>query len=596
MAMAFHLSYFPCEVLRVLTPQLHCIDILNLWKSGNIRLRTLLGEQGGIQHLKLSTAARSKIRVPSLLYDLPLLEHLAIRLIGHEEIVIHGLDVRKLPPGLKSLDLAIWDLLGVFRNNNADSGSIRSIVQLETLFPRLERLSLIGNLVPFQKTPTELFLSTLSHLRLHSMIFRIEFSCLPSSLLDLRLENVHNRILSPQYLPPGLKRFYGSMEVREDSTSKLFFPESITDLDTMISGVQKLRPFPELPPTLKSLCLTLGPHMRFTANDAKRLPPNLLELNLNWLEDMSSEALRCLSHLPLTKLILPAGEQLSNEMIALLPRTLRHLDISYQSEISQHMVEYLPPQLETLFMGLVGLDTNEVIALLPRSLKRLTMSSFSQHQAKHLPPQLETLKVMKASLETKWNNSKFPETLKSFQSEVADAFEPICLPRGLLSLDISADLLDDESAIQFPTHLTSLNLRGSSKLSDQFFAFLPCHHLTSLGFHSVLDSQFTNLCISSLPPTLTSLSLTGKNITGSAAPLLPRKLKSLLLHQSQQWTDQDLAELPQSLRELSLPQCNSLSQDCLKYLPPQLLTLYIDLYPAFIQIHESLPTHDEIWK
>jgi hypothetical protein len=457
----------------------------------------------------------------------------------------------------------------LLRDADEQEEATSNYLPLSSMFPRLETLSLIGDLAKMDSSFSSILPTQIARLRLISKTScLVAVENLPQSLTDLRLERIYNpNRTEATIMPQSLRHFVGEIYIGHGTV----LPPTLTHLDATLDASVTGTRFPQLPPSIHKLSLSLGQYLRFTINDGNHLPTSLTDLDLSLMEEIPSDAL---NHLPasLRRLILPPGDHLTDESIKTLPRGLIHLDMNYQSELTPDAVKYLPENLESLWMSLVGLDDDE-IKQLPRSLKRLSMLNIEQHSSRYLPPKLESLKVFRARLDTSWTTAKFPNTIKSLNFALADKFDTLCLPRELLELDASAECFSDRSSANLPRTLTSLNLRTfNEKLTDEFFARLDCPSLTSLGCHSVEGKLITDKCIEYLPPTLTSLSLNLPNITGACAKVLPRILRSLQLQQSSLWRNEDLASLPRSIRFLHLPRCTSLTNDCLKQLPPHLLT------------------------
>lgn len=591
----FSLAHFPCEVLSNLTMYLGGGDILSLWKSGNVRLRALLTLQGGVRQFRLITDARTNIVIPAFLYELAHLEHLSIRIILHEYIEWTGLDLFKLPRSLKSLDLVGEDLLPLFQRQTTPDTAASDLIPLASYFTSLETLSLHGNLAKFCGKEQILYCPTLTRLRLTtSRITYADLSRCPQSLTELYVDDIHHsHTTESTKLPPNLIRLRAPLYIGHDP---LVLPLGLEYLDCVISAKQKGTSLPKWPEALKSLVLVLNLYTRFSEDSARHFPPHLTYLNLQYAEEMPSSNFKLLEALPLKRLVMPAGTHLKDDLVRYLPRTLVRLDAEYQSDLTEALVEHLPPRLTELWISLVNLERDESVARLPRSLIRLSMLSCSFSQVEHLPQQLKVLKLTNARFVHQKRVAKLPPDLKTFSCDMMTEFHPACLPSSITDLDIAADDIDDASAAHYPPQLTFLSLRGGA-ISNSFLANLNTPSLTNFSYVSATTTQhqLTDQGLALLPPTLKRLHLNSRTITSACASLLPRALTELKLDQSREWKDQDVQHLPRGLKELYIPECTSLTHECIAFLPPQLLRLSMNGYPGFHQIYNDLSTTPEIW-
>lgn len=311
----------------------------------------------------------------------------------------------------------------------------------------------------------------------------------------------------------------------------------------------------------------------------------------------------------LLSLVAPHQSLLSNESMALLPRTLTHLEfksklskskaihdlprtlVYLECRITRHFktnmidapsiypsLRKLPPSLETLILNNPFFSDSDLptiyIKHLPRSLTHLCFSHekhVSLHRIQQLPSQLKYLEICK-------------------NESLSDAMIQH-LPRTLTHLD-----LDHNETITYmglshlPIGLKYLSLNHNRNITDVGIHHLPAT-LTYFDVNSV--ENFTNACIGLLPRCLTHLDMGwSRQLTFMCFKDLPPQLLYLNLQLMQPLTEiRDLTLLPQTLQQFRLPTKRILLKPLIQHVPRSLTHLHLSKKGLRVKDMRHLPPH-----
>jgi hypothetical protein len=281
---------------------------------------------------------------------------------------------------------------------------------------------------------------------------------------------------------------------------------------------------------------------------------------------------------------------------AILPASLTYLSLSrpvsdktsrYWYHSPPELISSLPQTLKTLHAELPSFES-DIFSFLPRNLTELDIPRLEVIQVehvKHLPRCLEILKVMGSRTS-------------------AEAFAD--LPRSLTVLRCSFAISSDDHWSKLPPLLKELDhvFGGTTPQVPPKGRFLP-KQLETLSFST------NTVAFSSLPETLTSLTVTNEkfeftdvetapagltSLSLAAVPesfqrfvWFPKRLEYLRINNTENFLPRMLEELPKTLRSLYLgPGCDTISMSQLLVLPEHMDHLYvytINIDPSVLKTH-----------
>lgn len=421
-----HLLYaLPQDTLDAILSYDHLsLGALRLWMCGNSHLQYKLAT--GVTKIKLEDLREiSGMRYPKVIENLRALRELTIDRDNnpmplYRQLAAH---VRRLPPTLKKLNLAVFDSIRVISSDLPsdaliDANEVKSGEPSDsgwtfaTAFPHLEMLRL---------TSTETWTPK-------------QFALLPSSLTELEIEEL------PSYADgnycSSIPRQLLSLKVNSRvSVLESFWdhlPPQLTRLDFRTSEslekdvALKYRILAGTPRTLTAWPLSFMPACTASLAD---LPPSISVLYSPWAQGeshlLTEEQVARLS-LNFANLERIHFDSLPTHHLRLLPSTLRHLYVS-KLEFEKHQkieASHWPSSLTTLsWQQASGLQTDEVSSMFP----------------------IESLTLL-----------KFLTDLSIGDSHVFDMDALIHLPPSLLSLSLPDCILRE--TVTFPPQLTYLSV------------------------------------------------------------------------------------------------------------------------------------------
>ena len=576
------LSHLPASILDLILSNSSCSYlIIKLWKTGNALLRNNLAN--GITYVNLRHHKIFESSYPRLLSCLPKLRTLS--LYSDTNIIGESIDtwtqvLKHLPRTLESLSIdspdSCWSIL-------SGQDTKPRLLPLARMFPALRTLGLTGQWAgvngrwpkqfpvspeDFRELPPSLTCLKWNSISVTNDYFDL-FAALPRSLTSLEAGLNFKRLKAEdcQNAPPNLTNIESLSVVSLDDDSRL--PSSITKTAYWTLSTASIR---ALPPALISLNL-LGRGRGSAALD-------------DWLPDLP----RGLTRLSLGS---TRDNYLARHLLS-LPLTLT--DLSFYS--SPFDLEGIKKTLVSTSLWLPRLKSLECLieqvepgflAVLPRSLTHLSVTfKVEQHpdaevaiDGEELPPLLSTLNVYVASGKACKLTSTLPSSLKSVRWDADDARKTLSvenikkLPSSVTTLSGALNLSHDcpiDSSL-FPAHLTVLNVQT---LQAKWLAGLP-RKLAHLNIQSLYRLSVTNdaSLFEDLPPTLETIGIAQLNegrevisFSASSFSSLP-KLTFLYINGNVCYPSAVLRGLSRRLTGLTLP-LESLEEVDLPFIPPLL--------------------------
>jgi hypothetical protein len=457
-----HLWELPTDVWSlIIEDYLTSNDIVLLKLTGSGAMWQKLTQQGVLQSLSLSTDFPNGPSPHRFLLGMPNLRHLKLvfsspspqtqKLLGATPPNLESLEVVWSPehygrrwPGWPPSVLPL-NLLS-FKSNlpiyDKDFGQLpRTLTSLE--LTRQESVDGSG----FRDLPPGL-----THLRLfitsdRTSMIHMHLTHLCRTLLSLELPYVSHveeeffSVLPPQLLRLNISRVH---QISVSAIEKL--PRTLTDLNIKAVSTLTNQCLLSLPPKLMHLCVQPNESVSLLTEEAVRfLPPTLtsydelprvlqreftrlyLQNQIEGLEVSSTELPRWVAC------------NLTDELVHLLPATLRSLDLTRNRFISEHGLLRVPIGLQRLYLP-NGPDSPKwpgmLIKYLPRGLKDLDLPRIDQLDDSHLlslPPQLTRLRFCVDAISS-------PLTSRSLQF-LPPSLKLLELPLGFLQdIDINTVL------------------------------------------------------------------------------------------------------------------------------------------------------------
>ena len=488
---------------------------------------------------------------PRILSELQNLENVnfAANTMNEPLFLVAG-EIRRLPKSLKRLKISIPKSVCLLLSNLDASTPITQLIRpnspisqlwnVTQYFPVLEELELddTTKIVHFRLRGFDLtvFPSSLHLLHLRNISLPLAaFSHLPRQLQSLDICSTSHSPVDLQTLPPSLTHLGPGILLHNASELKAI-PRSITSR-VVGSARWMVTALRDLPPKLKSLCITSGDYQDIHGNWMSMLPHTLTELSVSLPLPSGS-----LSYPPrVTYLKVPISSTLlkrADEHHELWPSTLIILEHDFPQPYSIY-----PNELLLLPNTLTALRKVQVISdigpgelffssLLPPALTELSIiyaipwflttptykevgihdldgyrKLYGLNDSRILIPRILSLSIaweQKICTHFGCKAVCFLHTVSNLSFQKITAFELSHLPPGLKSLtimEVACDLMED-SLTHLPPGLTHLKLSISSDKRLDLRAFLH------------------------LPPSLCSLHL--PKITLNYLKYLPTSIKSLV--------------------------------------------------------------------
>lgn len=417
-------------------------------------------------------------------------------------------------------------------------------------------------------------------------------SHLPRQLTYLHIQEVRCRIdISTVYVPSGLT--YLHLGLRDS-----YMSDALLD---------------QLPSTLTHLQLNTPPIV-LNAIQLNQLPPSLTHLGLP----------SCKSILQDTQVTFPSGlitlnmERLLTVSIIWmkqLPVTLECLKLFCQDHLdNDDVLQYLPPHLTFLHMGLNQTLTSDHLLNLPRSLRvfQLPYARLKHVASLQALPLTEinvfdivddqmnplsvrdfscpsfSLTILRSMINLKEGDiALLPRTLTHLTCRSALSCDFVHLPTSLTFLKLNwynnswNDGCDDYDAHfhQLPRQLLHLNI-----IYSRFISYFDLVHLPPNLTYLKLDmhEDMTLESVKLLPRTLKTLILKSNiSFDNKAINYLPPHLTCLKLNANPNLTLRGVRALPQSLTSLHVGNCKKLKDNCVAALPRQLEKLWLPCHYYF---------------
>ena len=281
--------------------------------------------------------------------------------------------------------------------------------------------------------------------------------------------------------------------------------------------------------------------------------------------------LKCLSHLnqfEASRMSILYAPHLTDEHVALLPKSLTFLELGNSNSITNIGISLLPPNLKTLIVSSCLLSFESAKSF-PSTLTELVLPKTTQLLSDlPLPPHLTSLTLGDTSLYS----------------------DMLCLPRGITKLDLGRNLnLCDADIAKLPRFLVWFSLQDNHLLTSQSIPFLPStlQHLRITGnakFGEVIISSGSgeNVC---WPKGLLSLELPDNTSLSGGLSLqyLPPGLTRLQLLANQNISNEWVPQLPRTLTLMEISEEPLLTEACLPFLPPTLLTLNVVIPSTYVK-------------
>lgn len=220
----------------------------------------------------------------------------------------------------------------------------------------------------------------------------------------------------------------------------------------------------------------------FSAEFFRFLPPNLIELHIEYLQSGSNldEAMLELPN-SLKILLIDSNPMLTDEALPALPHDLMVLSLRYNEGIRGGKYPF-PRRLMALHLG----------------------SGLNSRSAHHLPRFLTDLELNNRSIGhdalTGLPNTLTRLMVHAKNSNLRASFVFPRLPRSLLILDISLQILEDDDVAELPRGMIEFSSRSSGELLSDASASLWPPRLQVLR---IRDSNYTFNGLTELPKTLT---------------------------------------------------------------------------------------------
>ena len=440
----------------------------------------------------------------------------------------------KLPPGLTFLDLT----------SNMNFGMHRIWHKIPV---GLEHLSL-GSICSqnFAHLP-----HSLTHLNLPNSdnLFDKHIPHLPPNLTFLALgRNTKITDAGIRLLPPLLTHLdlQNNQKISDDAIQNL--PKHLTHLDLRNSLKISGDAIQNLPKHLTFLALgylcrpntredILLPSKLKTFRIASfkwnaELSPEFMPKDLTRLRLRSSVCCRALlNNLPHRLVHLTLGlstDSFLDEHVAMLPRCLEHLKLSFSISIRSESLAHLPNSLKSIH--LVGETfSDEFVRHLPSGLSILSLAQnnlLTDAAMAQLPKKLTQLELPHNELITDIGISHLPRELTYLDllwNKMITDIGISHLPRGLTYLDLSWNMFVTDAGIpHLPRGLTHLDLSRTLLVTDAGIPHLP---QGLLHLYLVENCNITNKSVVSLPRSLKSLDLLNTNVTDESIDQAPPFLK-----------------------------------------------------------------------
>lgn len=613
---------------QILGPQLS-YAFLDLWLCGDRLLNAKLC--AGLSSVDLIASGAVKNRFPRAVLELRALRH--FKLYSHfnlkDSSKIWPVILRALPSSLKSLSLGIGLIRTILHNYEPQGenpepllshygGSISPMVELCTLFPHLEVLSIdawiISSASDLLALPT-----TLTHLSCDQLV--IDYKAL-----------AHTDYKGIGLLPRALIRLDCEVQFsRSPADTAMFLADwalAPPNLEFIrgITGIY-VNTYDWLPRTLRQIVEIARP--KWTLARARSLPPMLEDWELSECDHatFAAEGTDWAAECPQTLKTLLLGMSLSSASLSHLPRSITSI-VSYMYVLWKDVRECMErlgdgslteksysiwPSSLAHFSG-NGSSISDVI-LLPRGLRglKLRMDTLPEendfeHWCLHFPPSLESLSMTFDRLYEELGVVSFqplPSSLTELDLESAQdiVFDIPSLEQSLpaslqaLSLPITAIPWKSSSTpLVLPSGLTQLRV-AAWRFSWNFLS-LPAT-LTDFVVSNLLDCANEGEDFAAgLPQSLTALVFdkpnAAKPITFSASSFktLPH-LRNLSIVRLGLFPSATLRSLSPHLTSLCLP-LEDMEEDDAPFIPKRLLHVNFQL-PSEAKVWASLTIAEKYW-
>lgn len=572
MGLTTTLAHLPSDVMGILT--LYCAhsDLVALLMTGNRALIANLQRHGSITKLVVNLARAEVVgtsgarhRVAPLLYQLRHLQHLEIRASDYIKGPLDDFDLNWLTPTLRTLAFYASNAADLFKTPLHSSTWFNFGQSLPQLTKLQTSLAITAEKAPWVSSlpPTLTFLecdSFETNVMLPSSVMTIIANqywqtsdpvLLPSSLTRILIANTYAGAtdLLIATLPPCFESYeapYSDTHLTQEHLHLM--PDSMRTLEAR-KFKWKENPPPSFPSSLTRLTLPCPPSPAFW----KLLPVTLQ--HLRWTTNSS----------------VPSYPGYLQEAVQYLPRALETFWSDFGSKSNLIGDLRLPSGLKSFVVDGLVLDRDAFFSLPP------TLTTYHTHEieashALHLPPVLTELRMTKFPITTQ-NFEKLPSTLKilhisedslgvgdHFPEEAREAFLTRCerktfrWPPALVKLDLDrCPVVGDEMVLGLPDTLTYASLDKALYITNEGVkTFGKCRSLTTLDVSSA--NLLTSVCFRHLPSNLRFLEFSG---TGEIY-------------------DDDIPDLPRSLRYVYMLNATRLTGKCLSSFPPLTSTLRLD--------------------
>jgi hypothetical protein len=566
---------FPSEIMSCLTRMLSWGDLIRLGQTGSPLLTSCLQRFGAVSELQVKTGAILKPQSttwPQLFNGFRSLTLLSFEC--HPKS-LPGFDPLLLPPTLTEFAIGSseWFYDNFFQ---CRFNVCKTLPNLRLFRIKIELSKSMADWVAtWPPSLTTLDVSS----------FNFNFP-LPSSLtsLDVSYATFENDEI---HIPPNLTH----LELYELKATRRFLSHLPATLDSLLwwstysdSNIDSV--YPLLPIRLSRLLILSGESfMRHLSG----IPPHLTDLEVSRIE------ISQISHLPSTLKRLKIGncngEISARDFLESLPRSLTHIEIdapSGQSMLDLEGKTALPPGI--VKFSLPWLCICDELAAQSFDLAELSYLNVSEicGSIMNLPlwPQLKVLRATKMPLlpcilQHLARHSPLLESIETYEGfALVDGFEGgegvsssthVAMARfqkisTLFHLDDSMD-----PTFQFPRfsrHLRSICIQECEHIHDKFIiqglaSSLEFLEIPQGFFISDVGVQSLSHCIN-----LRILNLNGSpKVTSKCFKFLPRHLENLGLSNSESIWDEDIADLPQSLSDITFNSAIHLTDACVPLLP-----------------------------
>jgi hypothetical protein len=460
----------------------------------------------------------------------------------------------------------------------------RKIVASHLLIPMLPK-TLLKLCLPYELISVKSLQQLppyLTHLALPDLqeIPESEYPIFPSGLTHLELPSIYE--LSPE----SASQFSTSLTYLDltqcQSDIVHLLPSGLVTVVLDFSPYVNESTFARLQSSLRHL------HLRYETMITKpeTLPPQLQSLSVRKLP-IYEEDLRLLPR-TLTALYIGTTSFDGPDCLNYLPASLRILSVEMDFIASSSPFPFLS-SLEKLDARRVELSALQGATKL-QSIRAMPLAYSEVDQWRCLHSLTELRSTDQHFLVNEEVMSHWPSTMTTLHFSTESQFSSLCLPRSLRTLHIVAPgIFADEFLANLPPHITDLELRGwidrdlglnnassgPSCISDSGIPLLP-RKIRRLLIRPA--EKLTDAAIQHLPPHLTSLSLYAEHsptlrLTNACAVHLPRKLGVLWLSPCPKINDEAAKHLPRTLWELNVVRRQPFTDKCTLDLPPLLLHL-----------------------